>query len=244
MTRIPQLLLGLLAIAVAVVLAGLLGRDAVITAKAAKDTITVTGSARQPIESDLASWTLDVSAQDAAPAAASQQLIALTAKVRSFLASGGLPDGSVSEPPLSTEEIQEINRNGNPTGRVLAYNLTQTFVVESKEIDSVKALAARVSDLLGKGVPVSAYPLEYVSTQLVAAKLQALKRATENARDRARTIVESLGGRLGKVRSAELGVYQVTPRNSTEVSDIGVNDTSSRQKDVTAVVSVTFAVGS
>jgi uncharacterized protein len=34
----------------------------------------------------------------------------------------------------------------------------------------------------------------------------------------------------------------VTPRNSTEVSDYGINDTSSREKDVTAVVSVTFAV--
>jgi uncharacterized protein len=44
------------------------------------------------------------------------------------------------------------------------------------------------------------------------------------------------------VRSARLGAYQVTPRNSTEVSDYGINDTSSREKDVTAVVSVTFAV--
>jgi hypothetical protein len=44
------------------------------------------------------------------------------------------------------------------------------------------------------------------------------------------------------VRSAQLGVYQVTPRNSTEVSDYGINDTTSRDKDVTAVVSVTFAV--
>jgi uncharacterized protein len=34
----------------------------------------------------------------------------------------------------------------------------------------------------------------------------------------------------------------VTPRNSTEVSDYGINDTTSRDKDVTAVVSVTFAV--
>jgi hypothetical protein len=39
-----------------------------------------------------------------------------------------------------------------------------------------------------------------------------------------------------------LGVYQITPRNSTDVSGEGINDTSSRKKDVTAVVSVTFAV--
>ncbi|OQB37667.1 MAG: hypothetical protein BWY06_02289 [Candidatus Latescibacteria bacterium ADurb.Bin168] len=39
-----------------------------------------------------------------------------------------------------------------------------------------------------------------------------------------------------------MGVFQITPRNSTMVSDYGINDTSSREKDVTAVVSVTFAV--
>jgi hypothetical protein len=63
-----------------------------------------------------------------------------------------------------------------------------------------------------------------------------------NAEERTETIVEGIGGDLGAVRSARLGAYQVTPRNSTEVSDYGINDTSSREKDVTAVVSVTFAV--
>lgn len=46
------------------------------------------------------------------------------------------------------------------------------------------------------------------------------------------------------MRATSLGVYQITPRDSTEVSDYGVNDTSSRLKDVRAVVSATFAVKS
>ena len=45
------------------------------------------------------------------------------------------------------------------------------------------------------------------------------------------------------MRVSSLGVYQITPRDSTDVSDYGVNDTSSREKDVTAVVTATFAVG-
>jgi hypothetical protein len=39
-----------------------------------------------------------------------------------------------------------------------------------------------------------------------------------------------------------VGVFQITPRFSTEVSDYGVNDTSSLEKDVTAVVRVTFSI--
>ena len=44
------------------------------------------------------------------------------------------------------------------------------------------------------------------------------------------------------MRASSLGVYQITPRNSTDVSDYGINDTTSRLKDVTAVVTATFAV--
>jgi hypothetical protein len=44
------------------------------------------------------------------------------------------------------------------------------------------------------------------------------------------------------VRSANVGVYQIVPRNSTEISDYGVNDTTAREKDVISVVTVTFAV--
>jgi hypothetical protein len=44
------------------------------------------------------------------------------------------------------------------------------------------------------------------------------------------------------MRRTSQGVFQITPRDSTEVSDYGINDTSSREKDVTAVVDATFAV--
>ena len=72
--------------------------------------------------------------------------------------------------------------------------------------------------------------------------MEPLPAATEDARRRAELIVKGLGGKLGAMRSSALGVYQVTPRDSTDVSDYGINDTTSREKDVNAVVSVTFAV--
>lgn len=38
------------------------------------------------------------------------------------------------------------------------------------------------------------------------------------------------------------GVFQITPRNSTEISDYGMNDVSAVDKDITAVVRVTFSL--
>ena len=115
--------------------------------------------------------------------------------------------------------------------------------MSSRQIDVVQAAATRLGTLLEADVDVSAQPLAFISTNLQAAKLDALAAATAEARRRAEILVEGLGGHLGRMRASSLGVYQITPRNSTEISDYGVNDTSSRLKDVTAVVTTTFAVG-
>ena len=59
---------------------------------------------------------------------------------------------------------------------------------------------------------------------------------------RAKVLVDATGGKLGGLRDVNVGVFQITAPNSTEVSDYGVYDTSTLRKDVTAVVNVTFAL--
>ena len=39
-----------------------------------------------------------------------------------------------------------------------------------------------------------------------------------------------------------MGVMQITPADSTDVSDAGISDTTSIDKDITAVVNISFAV--
>jgi uncharacterized protein len=237
--RLPELLLGLTAVAVAVVVTGISVANAVRDVKRARDTITVTGSARQPITSDVVHWSLAVSAEAVRPQDAVRQLQSRVAAVRAFLHRGGLPGESVSEPPVVTHSI--LLRVGAKR-HVPGFRVVQRFRISSSDIDRVEAVAARTSDLLAQGIPVATTSLSYLATKLADAKIEALKRAVGDAHRRAETIVAGIGGKLGSVKSAELGVYQVVARNSTNVSDYGINDTASRDKDVYAVVSVTFRV--
>ena len=69
-----------------------------------------------------------------------------------------------------------------------------------------------------------------------------LSEAAKDAKVRAEKIAESTGSSIGSVRSARMGGLQITPADSNEVSDMGMNDTSSLDKDITAVVNVAFAV--
>jgi hypothetical protein len=65
---LPELLLGLVALAVAVVIGALAMASAVKAVKRSRDMITVTGSAKRPITADLVTWHLSVDSADSDPA--------------------------------------------------------------------------------------------------------------------------------------------------------------------------------
>jgi len=236
---IPELMIGLVAVAVAVLVAGVVGADAIRDVKKRRDTITVTGSARYPITANQVSWSLVARSQERSAGTASRRLRQQVQAVRQFLREHGISDDDVTLPPIS---VQQVQRRISRKQVVTEYAVTQTFRITTRDVDKLEAAAAAVSSLLEQGVPLTVGRLSYVSTELSEARLKALEAATANASERAKTIVEGVGGDLGGVRSAGLGVYQIVPRGSTEISDYGINDTSTKEKDVTAVVSVTFGV--
>ena len=66
--------------------------------------------------------------------------------------------------------------------------------------------------------------------------------ATENARDRAKTLASNSKQDIGRLVGARQGVFQITPPHSTEVSNWGRNDTSTKLKSVKATVTVRYAI--
>jgi uncharacterized protein len=208
-------------------------------ARHARDTMTITGSARKPITSNLVRWSLTVSATQSRPQDAARTMGRDVQTVEGFLRAGGVPAAAVTESVVQSETI--VTRISKKKTRT-TYRVSQGLAISTPKIDVVEGVSTRLAELIERGIDVSAESLEYISTDLAKAKLGALEAATEDARQRADILVHGLGGKLGPMRSSSLGVYQITPRNSTDVSDYGINDTSSRDKDVTAVVSATFAV--
>jgi uncharacterized protein len=238
---VPELFLGLLSLALAGVWVAHMFAGTIHEARHARDTMTITGSSRKPITSNLVRWSLTVGATERSPQDAARKTRRDVRTVEAFLRAGGVPSSAVTESVVESETI--VTRISKKKTRT-TYRVSQGLSVSTRRIDVVERVSTRLAELIERGIDVSAEPLEYISTDLAKAKLDALQAATEDARQRADILVRGLGGKLGPMRSSSLGVYQITPRDSTDVSDYGVNDTSSRDKDVTAVVTATFAVES
>lgn len=236
---VPELFLGLLSLALAAVWVAHMVANTIHDSRHARDTMTITGSARVPITSNLVRWSLTVSGAARTPQAAAHTMTREMKDVEAFLRAGGLPRTELAETVVQSETI--VTRISKKKTRT-TYRVAQGLEVSTRKIDVVEGISTRLAELIERGIDVSAEPLEYISTDLAKAKLDALQAATEEARRRADILVQGFGGKLGPMRSSSLGVYQIAPRDSTDVSNYGINDTTSRDKDVTAVVSATFAV--
>ena len=236
---VPELFLGLTAIGVAIVLTAHIFSGTIKDVRHTRDTLSVTGSARVPIDANLVRWYVAVRPRARTPALAAGRLRRQISAVQTFLRDAGIPADAISRDVVTTEtQVIPLSKKRRRT----LYVVSQRLEVDSRQIDVVEQAATQLASLIERGIAVSAGPLEYISTELTKAKLDALQKATEEAHRRAEILVHGLGGKLGRMRSSSQGVYQVTPRDSTDVSDYGINDTSSRDKDVNAVVSATFAV--
>ncbi len=240
--RFPQLFWGLVVVGVALVIAALAGSAAVRDVKRANDQIMVTGSARRPIRSDFVVWRVSVSSQRDGMAPAYQEVQKFADRARAFLRAQGIADSLITTVALETERLPEISFNGRETGKVLGYRLTQSFDVRSADVEGITRIARAVNDLITEGVPVASRPPQYLYTKLADIRIAMLSEATKDARARAVEVAKAAGSEIGALRRADMGVFQVTPRHSTEISDYGMNDVSSVEKDITAVVHVTFAV--
>ena len=73
-------------------------------------------------------------------------------------------------------------------------------------------------------------------------KRELLAEATKDARKRAEEIAANSEATIDKINSARSGVFQITEPYSTEVSDYGIYSTSTRIKDITVTVHVSFTL--
>lgn len=218
-----------------------IGLGAVVLADGIRDrnrneVITVTGSAKARIVSDYVVWDSSVASQAVSVEAALPELNRWSAQVRDFLTKQGARPAEVSETAVTTETVT------NSAGRVTGFKLTRSFEVRSPRVADVTRIVHESQALLAAGVPLQAQSPAYSYTKLAELRPKLLAEATKDALVRAKVLVGATGGKLGGLRDVNVGVFQVTAPNSTDVSDYGVYDTSTVLKDVTAVVNVTFAL--
>lgn len=207
-----------------------------------KNTVTVTGAAKKQIRSDLVVWRGNFSTQSVQLPEAYAQLSQDQEKVKRYLEQEGLAPQNIVFSSIQTIPLQKINPNGMPSNIIEGYRLLQSVEIRSNDVDKITGISRTSTEIINQGVQFESQQPQYYYTKLNDLKIDMLGEAAKDARMRAEQLAKNSGGSIGGLRSSKMGVFQITPLNSTEVSDYGINDTSSLEKEITAVVNVEFYV--
>lgn len=214
--------------------------------KALSSIITVTGSSSQTITSDVVEWQSSFS-RNVTPDQLSQgyaEMKSDLATVEKYLSDNGVATSAIAVDPIMVMSNYDNGGNYSKGGAssIIGYQLSESVTVQSSDVDGVTKVAQGSGAIINQGVIFSSQPLQYFYSKLADLKLDMLAKATQDAQERASRIAESANAQLGSLESADMGVFQITPVNSTDLSDYGDYDTTSIEKQITAVVHATFSI--
>ena len=208
-------------------------------ASRAGNAITVTGTASENATADNAVWTLNLNESQPTLASSVKKIDNSADALKSYLLAGGITADQIELGPINSNAIQEYN-NGNPTGRILAYQAYRTVTVRTKDVKLVEKLSNNIGSLLATGVNVGNYGPAYYLSTLDDMRAKLLATAMKDAQARAKAITEAVGGSVGPLLSVTSGPTQVTTKNSLDRAAGGVYDVSTIEKTVNVTLSASF----
>ncbi len=211
-------------------------------AKSTEQTIEISGSSRKSIVSDLALLGASISAFGGTQGEAYRNLESQKPAVLKYLAAKGFAEDKVTFSTVTNFPVTELNEQGYSTGNVRGYNFSQRFQIESANVQMIREVSLELTALAEQGISLNVESPQYLYTKLQDVKAEVQAEAAKDAMTRAKKIAEATGSSLGAIRSARLGVLQITPKNSTEISDYGMNDVSAIEKEITATINASFEI--
>ncbi len=208
-------------------------------ASRAGNAITVTGTASENATADNAVWTLNLNESQPTLASSVKKIDASADALKNYLLNGGVANAQIEFGPINSNAVQEYI-NGNPTGRILAYQAYRTVTVRTKDVKLVEKLSNNIGSLLATGVNVGNYGPAYYLSTLDDMRAKLLAAAMKDAQARAKAITEAVGGSVGPLLSVTSGPTQVTTKNSLDRAAGGVYDVSTIEKTVNVTLSASF----
>lgn len=209
--------------------------------RSGRDSLTVTGASTERIRSDAVDWSVDVAVSAASQQQSYRDLQPLVRRTRAFLLQQGVQGDEMELGAVRTDS-NEVRDPRTGTLVSLTWTSRQMVKVNSRDVDRIQRVSGQIGALIGEGVPLTINPPAYTFTRLAEKRVEMLAKATRDARARAVAIAREAGSSIGPITNADTGSFQITVPDSTDMNNSGSYDTTTINKDITAVMAVTFRV--
>lgn len=183
--------------------------------------VTVKGLAETDVEADLAIWEIKFVATGNDLVKTKNDLEKQTVAVVEFLMENGFSNSEIEMGGVETNDLMANPYRGNEDVKS-RFILTKSMTVRSSQVHNVAETYTKTGDLINAGVVFeNRYdsPISYVFTRLNDIKPQMLEMATKNARKSALEFAKSSDSRVGKIHTANQGVFSILPRDNANAPE-------------------------
>lgn len=235
------LVIGLFMLALAILFAGVMISKGMKEFRSADRSVNMKGLAQKDVEADQAIWTIKHSATGNDLGLVQSTIKSNSQKIQAFLRANGLNDKDIAGRRLEVTDLlaQTYRQNGAAQSR---YIISEVLAVSSKNVDAVDAAYQKSGDLLEQDVSLiteqGQSPIDYIFTGLNEIKPAMIAEATKSARESAEQFAADSGARIGGIRNAYQGIFQILPRDSED----GYRERQSRYKTVRIVSTINFNI--
>jgi hypothetical protein len=206
--------------------------------------IMVKGYAEKDVLSNVGKFSCRCSARGTSLKESYSKLQESRNAVTANLVRFGVGGEEVALGTIDTSKVCKRDAQGKETNETEYYDVSQTITVTSTNVTLLKEVSTGITELIKEGIDVQAAPPAYFISDLKDTKLELLGRATEDGYRRALSLAENSKGKVGALISAQQGVFQITERNSTDISGYGEYDTTTIEKTAKVVVTLEYAIES
>ena len=235
----------LIVISITVIVSIIILSNAFINRNKENEIINVTGLGAKDFESDLVTWSGSFTKLDMDLQNAYAKLNADRGIIIDFLKSYNVSDDEYVFSSVSIYKQYETvyDQDRNQKRIFIGYSLSQEIKIESGDLDKVENISREISELINKGVEFYSQSPQYFYTGLSELKMELIEAATKDAKQRAESIAQMSGFSLGRLKYANMGVFQIIAKNSNEdYSWDGAFNTSSRLKTATITMKLQFGI--
>ncbi len=212
-----------------------------IKSKITQRFISVKGLSERVIMADFVNWGMSIQAAGPKLESAVQKLEESKTKLITFLTENGFDSNEVENDRFKAEDtFSYMQFNSQPTEQMLnsRYRLSQVMIVRTKDVMKVYHAYQKLTELLKEGVMIDSTNQYYSSgpiynlTFFNDIKGDMLTEAVSNARKSAEIFAQDSNSKLGKLKSANQGVFTISALEGNDA----MNEPGSLRKKVRALI--------
>ncbi|MBP3545288.1 MAG: SIMPL domain-containing protein [Alphaproteobacteria bacterium] len=228
-------------LAIGVALGGFFIGDGIYRAMSGR-TVTVKGLAERDVVADTAVWNIKINGVGGDLTALQQEIDNDISQIHTFLTDAGFAPSDIQNLRVQVRDkyagySDAELKNQQNDGR---YVIETGVMVRSHNVDLVDNVSRRMGELVRRGITITedySGPI-YIFNGLNDIKISMIEQATKNATAAGQQFAKDADAKLGKIKSANQGVFSIESRDPTD--SWSSNERQSINKKVRVVATITF----